>query len=120
MLVLVLLNLESMTKTSRKTDEKIWPYGKSLKTLVRKQTARRKRVGDVRDAERALRVADVARSLPAHMWLDPEKKWYVTATPEFPPRVLPSRLFSRAGAACSAAATRWKFPKLIRHPLLFL
>ena len=118
--MLVLLNLESMTKTSRKIDEKIFPYGKSLKTLVRKQTARRKRVGDVRDAERALRVADVARSLPAHMWLDPEEKWYVTATPEFPPRVLPSRLFSRAGAACSAAATRWKFPKLIRHPLLFL
>ena len=76
----------------RKIDEVISPLGGSLKELVRQQTARHSRAGDVRDADRALRIAGVAKSLPARMWQDPEKNWYVTATPEFQPRVFPSRL----------------------------
>ncbi len=80
-----------MTK-KRKIDELILPHGGSLKEVVRQQTPRHTRVGDARDAERALCIAGVARSLPARMWTDPEKQWYVTATPEFPPRVFPSRL----------------------------
>lgn len=67
----------------RKIDEVISPLGGSLKELVRQQTARHSRAGDVRDADRALRIAGVAKSLPARMWQDPEKVWYVSATPEF-------------------------------------
>jgi hypothetical protein len=67
----------------RKIDEVISPLGGSLKELVRQQTARHSRAGDVRDADRALRIAGVAKALPARMWQDPEKDWYVTATPEF-------------------------------------
>ena len=76
----------------RKIDEMISPLGGSLKELVHQQTARHTRAGDARDADRALRIAGVAKSLPARMWQDPEKDWYVTATPEFQPRVFPSRL----------------------------
>jgi hypothetical protein len=76
----------------RKIDEVISPLGVSLRELVRQQTARHSRAGDVRDADRALRIAGVAKSLPARMWQDPEKYWYVTATPEFQPLLVSPQL----------------------------
>ena len=80
----------------RKIDEVISPLGGSLKELVRQQTARHSRAGDVRDADRALRIAGVAKALPARMWQDPEKDWYVTATPEFQFSLLVSATARRA------------------------
>lgn len=81
-----------MTK-KRKIDEMITPLGGPLKQLVHQQTARPTRVGNARDAERALLIADVAHSLPARMWTNnPKKDWYVTAPPEFPHPTFTSRL----------------------------